>query len=162
MEWNPIGIIRTPFTQPAGTPIQSAFAAGAPGTVELFPEFADGLQDLGGFDRVWLLYCLDRAPAGRLRVIPFRDTVEHGVFATRSPCRPNPLGLSCVRLLAVEGRMLRIADVDMLDGTPLLDIKPYVPRFDAFPASRAGWFDTSGVQTTHADNRFASSPETPP
>ncbi len=91
-------------------------------------------------------------------MIPFRDTTERGVFATRAPCRPNAIGLSCVRLLSVAGNVLTIGGVDILDGTPLLDIKPYVPKFDAFPNSRAGWCDQSPPSArTHADDRFLGS-----
>jgi tRNA-Thr(GGU) m(6)t(6)A37 methyltransferase TsaA len=148
-----IRVIHTPFRQVKGAPIQPVFAPAAEGTVELLPEYADGLTDLAGFERVWLVYWLDRTGPARLRVIPFRDTIDHGIFATRAPCRPNPIGLSCVRLIAVAGNVLTVADVDMLDGTPLLDIKPYVPQFDAFPSVRAGWLDSS-QNNTHADGRF--------
>jgi tRNA-Thr(GGU) m(6)t(6)A37 methyltransferase TsaA len=150
----PIGIIHTPFVIPEGTPIQHIYANDAEGVVEVLAEYADGLSDLDGFERVWLLYLLDRAPAARLKVVPFRDSVLRGVFATRAPSRPNPIGLSAVRLLGIEGRNVRVADVDMLDGTPLLDIKPYIPRADSFPDSRAGWFDLSQSRQERADDRF--------
>jgi len=150
----PIGSIRSPFKGPAGTPIQPVFAGEAEGIVEVFPEYAEGLRDLDGFERIWLLYWLDRAPPARLRVVPFRDDVEHGLFATRVPCRPNPIGLSCVRLLRIERNLLTAAGVDILDGTPVLDIKPYVPQFDAFPQSRAGWLAKRGNNRTLADHRF--------
>lgn len=151
---HPIGIIHTPFKQVEGTPIQTVFAPETKGTIEIFPEFAAGLKDLDGFDRIWLIYHLHCSPPARLLVKPFRDDREHGVFATRAPCRPNPLGLSCVRLLSVQDHSLEIAGVDTVDGTPLLDIKPYVPLFDSHPASRAGWFDEQRVLRTHADGRF--------
>jgi len=138
MELRPIGIIRTPFEDVSGTPIQPAFANDAEGTVEVFPEFAEGLADLAGYERIWLVYWFDRAGCTRLRVIPFRDTRERGLFATRAPCRPNPIGLSCVRLVSLAESVLRVAGVDVLDKTPLLDIKPYVPEFDAYPVSRTG------------------------
>jgi len=151
-----IGIIRSPFKEPTGMPIQPVFAEGTEGFVEVLPQYADGLRDLDGFERLWLLYSFHRAPPGPLRVVPFRDTTERGVFATRVPCRPNAIGLSCVRLLSVAGNILTICGVDILDGTPLFDIKPYVPKFDAFPNSRAGWCDQSPPSTrTHADDRFA-------
>jgi len=110
-----IGVIHSPFLDVPGTPIQPPFAADTEGTVEVFPEFADGLSDLIGFDRIWLLYWFDRAGPARLRVVPFRDKVERGVFATRAPCRPNAIGLSCVRLLSVAGTILNVAGVDILD-----------------------------------------------
>lgn len=150
----PIGLIRSPFQEPAGTPIQPSYAAEAEGTVEVFPEYAEGLLDLDGFERIWLLYWLDRAPPPRLRVVPFRDKIPHGLFATRAPCRPNPIGLSCVRLLSVKGNLLTVAGVDILDGTSLLDIKPYAPQFDAFPQSRAGWLEEGRSNRTLADRRF--------
>jgi tRNA-Thr(GGU) m(6)t(6)A37 methyltransferase TsaA len=151
-----IGRIRTPFLQAQGAPIQPAYADGAEGTVWLEDRYATALADLDGFERLWLVYWMDRVPFDSFRpqVVPYRDTRERGLFATRSPCRPNPLGLSVVRLLGREGGSLRVADVDMLDNTPLLDIKPYVPAFDAHPTARAGWLDTQTVDRRIADNRF--------
>jgi len=150
----PIGLIHSPFRQQAGTPIQPVFAEGAQGTVELNPEYEEGLLDLIGFERIWLLYWLHCAPPARLRAVPYRDEVERGIFATRSPCRPNAIGVSCVRLLAVSGTILTVGDMDILDGTPLLDIKPYVPDFDSYPNAKAGWLDACRVDRTHADERF--------
>lgn len=149
-----IGRIRTPFTEAPGTPIQPAYAKGAEGEVVVDARFAAALEDVDGFERLWLVYLMDRVGPFRPRVVPYRDTTERGLFATRSPSRPNPIGLSVVRLLSREGRILRVADVDVLDGTPLLDLKPYVPEFDAFPSSRAGWFDASGSDRRVADGRF--------
>jgi len=151
-----IGWIRSPFKEPAGTPIQPAFSEATQGTVEVLAEYAEALSDLDGFERIWLLYWLDRAPVPRLRVVPFRDKVERGLFATRAPCRPNPIGLSCVRLLGVRDNLLTVGGVDILDGTPLLDIKPYVPEYDAFPHSRAGWLEDHSNSRTRADDRFGS------
>jgi tRNA-Thr(GGU) m(6)t(6)A37 methyltransferase TsaA len=116
--------------------------------------FAPALDDVEGFERVWLIYWMDRAAAFHPRVVPYRDTHERGLFATRAPSRPNLIGMSAVRLLAREGNVLRVADVDILDGTPLLDIKPYVPEFDAHPFSKAGWLDESAVDRRTADDRF--------
>ena len=149
-----IGRIRSPFREAAGTPIQPAYAEGVEGQVVLEEPFAEALDDLEGFERVWLVYWMDRAAPFRPRVVPYRDTREHGLFATRSPCRPNPIGLSVVRLLRREGRVLHVAGVDVLDGTPLIDLKPYVPEFDAHPASKAGWFEEAGADRRTADGRF--------
>jgi len=149
-----IGLIHSPFKTPAGTPIQAPLADETQGAVEVFPAYVDGLRDVDGFERIWLLYWLDRAPAPQLRVVPFRDEVQRGLFATRAPCRPNPIGLSCVRLIRIKGNLLTIMGVDVLDGTPLLDIKPYVPEFDAFPQSRAGWLQHGGNGRTVANDRF--------
>ncbi len=150
----PIGVIHSPFEQPRGTPIQSALADGAVGSVTVFEDFHEGLKDLEGFERIWLLYWFHCALEGRLLVTPFLDTEQRGVFATRSPARPNALGLSCVRLIRIEGNTLHVSDIDVIDGTPLLDIKPYVPRFDHFDVTRAGWFDRSGIARRVADDRF--------
>lgn len=149
-----IGLIRTPFREAAGTPIQPAYAEDAEGRLELDERFAPALDGLEGFERVWLIYWMDRAAAFQPRVVPYRDTVEHGLFATRSPCRPNPIGLSVVRVLGHNGSVINVKGVDMLDGTPLLDIKPYVPEFDAHPGSRAGWFENCGADRRVADGRF--------
>jgi tRNA (adenine37-N6)-methyltransferase len=152
---NPIGIVHSPFKNKVGMPIQPIFAEDIEGTVDVLPQYADGLRDLEGFERIWLIYWLHKAEPCRLRVVPFRDTTERGVFATRAPCRPTAIGLSCVRLLSFVDNVLRIGGVDILDGTPLLDIKPYVPKFDSFPESSAGWFDQSLPSArTHADSRF--------
>ena len=152
-----IGIIRTRFTSQEGTPIQASMADGETGTIELFPEYADGLLDIEGFSHLHLIYAFHGVGAGALRVKPYLDTVEHGIFATRAPKRPNPIGLSVVRLIAVRGNTFEIAGVDMLDGTPLLDIKPYIPSLDARDAGRIGWY-TDRLQregTVLADDRFA-------
>lgn len=149
-----IGRIRTPFGRASGTPIQPVYAKGAEGRVVVSKAFARALDDLDGFERLWLIYWLDRAGPFRSRVVPYRDTRERGLFATRAPCRPNPIGLSVVRLLRRDGRVLHFADADMLDRTPLVDIKPYLPEFDAHPSSRAGWYEASGIDRRVADARF--------
>jgi tRNA-Thr(GGU) m(6)t(6)A37 methyltransferase TsaA len=137
----PIGIIHSENRDAASTPIQAVCAAGTPGRVEVFEAYADGLLDVEGFSHLHLLYWLHRATPGPLRIVPYLEDVAHGVFATRSPCRPNPLGLSVVRLVERRGRVLLVEDVDILDGTPLLDIKPYVERFDGRQGTRCGWTD---------------------
>lgn len=149
-----IGVIRTPFGEAEGAPIQPAFARGAEGTVHLDADLEPALSGIEGFERIWLIYRFDRAGPFRPVVVPYRDVHPHGLFATRSPCRPSAIGLSAVRLLGREGSVLRVADVDVLDGTPLLDLKPYVPAFDAFPGSRAGWLDETGEDRRTADWRF--------
>jgi tRNA (adenine37-N6)-methyltransferase len=154
---NPIGTIHSPFRQATGTPAQGTMAPDAEGTVEVFADVVLGLSDLEGFERIWLLYWFDRATAAQLTVKPFLDAHEHGVFATRAPCRPNPIGLSCVRLIGIDGHRLRIKGVDVLDGTPLLDIKPYVPQFDSFDARRTGWLQHKAGHVVAADGRFERS-----
>ena len=111
-------------------------------------------DDLDGFERIWLLCWLDRASGFRAKVTPYLDSTSRGLFATRAPARPNPIGLSCVRLLAVEGNTLHVADLDILDGIPLLDIKPYVGRFDRFGVTRNGWLDTAEARKPQSDDRF--------
>lgn len=150
----PVGIIETPFHEPTGTPIQPSRANGARGRVRVEPHFWPGLQDLAGFERIWLIYWLHRQPGSVLVVTPFLDQQPRGVFATRAPVRPTPIGISAVRLIGIEEGVLEVADVDMVDGTPLLDIKPYVPEFDSYPASKAGWLDDSNSKSRLADERF--------
>ena len=126
--YQPIGVIHSPFSELVGMPVQSAGAAGVAGRIELLPDYAAGLRDIGGFSHLILLYHLHLTSGAALEVTPFLDDEPHGIFATRSPKRPNALGLSVVRLTGVGADWLDIADVDVVDGTPLLDIKPYVPR----------------------------------
>jgi tRNA-Thr(GGU) m(6)t(6)A37 methyltransferase TsaA len=153
-----IGRIHTPFPSALGTPIQPKWARGARGDVVVARRYAAALDDLEGFERVWLVYWMDRAGPYRARVVPYRDDRPHGLFATRSPSRPNPIGLSAVRLLGRTGNVLHVADLDVLDGTPLLDIKPYVPEWDAHPDSRSGWLETTRVTRDAADDRFHGAP----
>jgi tRNA-Thr(GGU) m(6)t(6)A37 methyltransferase TsaA len=156
VSFTPIGTIHSPFTELAGMPIQPAGAQGVRGTIMIDEKFRDGLRDLCGFSRIILIYHLHRAQGYTLDVIPFLDTVPHGLFATRAPRRPNPIGLSIVRLMAVNDCEMVIGDVDIVDGTPLLDIKPYVPEFDCFPEEKSGWFAGCGerVASMRADQRF--------
>jgi tRNA-Thr(GGU) m(6)t(6)A37 methyltransferase TsaA len=141
----PIGIIHTPFTSKEQTPIQSARSQAA-GQVEVFPEYEDGLQDLDGLSHIFLFYVFHVSQGYDLKVKPFLDDQLHGLFSTRYPRRPNPLGLSVVCLIARHGHVLDVEGVDMLDGTPLLDIKPYMPDFDVHPATRIGWYESRSIK----------------
>lgn len=156
IKYRPIGVIRSEFKVPEGTPIQPAAAKGAKGRVEVFPEYVEGLKDLEGFSHIILIYHLHLSKKAQLRVKPYMDDQLRGVFATRAPSRPNPIGLSVVRLIKVEGNVLHVQDVDIVDGTPLLDIKPYVPQFDARESVRIGWLEKriSRLPRTKDDGRF--------
>jgi len=156
IEFDPIGIIHTPFTKPEGMPIQPAGATGVKGTVEIFPEYQEGLKDLDGFSHIILLYHFHRSQGFSLQVVPYMDTRKRGLFATRSPKRPNPLGLSIVRLEKIENNILYVQNTDILDGTPLLDIKPYVPEFDSHVEIRTGWLEKARktVKDRKSDKRF--------
>lgn len=143
----PIGVIRSGHTDPARTPIQPAFAEGCSGRAELLPEFAEGLRDIEGFSHIYIIYHLHRAGEPRLVVTPYLDDTERGVFATRSPHRPNGIGLSVVRLVSREGSVLHLDGVDVLDGTPLLDVKPYVPAFEPHEGIRSGWQEGVSPET---------------
>ena len=135
----PIGIIHSPYTELAGMPIQASRSQ-AIGQVSVYPQFVDGLDDLEGFSHIFLLYVFHRSTGYNLKVTPFLDDQLRGLFATRYPARPNPIGISVVRLTARQGNTLEVEGVDMLDGTPLLDIKPYVPDFDVRTDTRNGWY----------------------
>ncbi|MBN2231856.1 MAG: tRNA (N6-threonylcarbamoyladenosine(37)-N6)-methyltransferase TrmO [Deltaproteobacteria bacterium] len=153
----PIGTIHTPFTDRHGMPIQPAGGRGIRGTVEVRSEYRAGLQDLDGFSHIVLLYHFHGSRGFQLQVVPFMDDRPHGVFATRAPRRPNPVGMSVVRLTGLDGGTLQVEDVDILDGTPLLDIKPFVPAFDVpETVARLGWLETvdKTVGGRQADDRF--------
>jgi tRNA (adenine37-N6)-methyltransferase len=147
ISYEPIGVIRTGHTDPKETPIQPVYAAGCEGRAEVFPEFAAGLRDLEGFSHIYLVYHMHKSGRSRLTVKPFLQDVERGVFATRAPCRPNPIGLSVVRLVRREGNILHLDAVDVLDGTPLLDLKPYTAKFDRLVPTRNGWQDEVDEET---------------
>ena len=158
--YQPIGIIHSTFSSLHGMPIQPTTETSAPGTVELFPEYAEGLQDLEGFSHIMLIYHFHCSNGFQLQVTPYLDTVKRGLFATRAPRRPNPIGLSVVRLTAIEGPLVRVANLDILDGTPLLDIKPYVPEYHTAEPVRTGWIANTdrAVRTALSDSRFSESP----
>ncbi len=155
--YHAIGHIRSPWRTPAGAPIQPAAAEDVRGSLEIEPDYALGLRDLEGFSHVIVLWHMHLVRGHDLTVVPFLDTEQHGIFATRSPRRPNPIAVSVYRLLEIDGTTIAISGVDAIDGTPIIDIKPYVPRFDAPAAERIGWFagrlDT--VATARADDRFS-------
>ena len=154
--YQPIGVVHSPFRDVEGVPIQPTAATGIRGSVEVLPELVEGLQDLDSFSHIVLLYHFHLVRESRLTVTPFLDSRPRGVFAPRAPTRPNPIGLSIVRLLNVEGNILHVENVDIVDGTPLLDIKPYVPEFDHHAAERTGWLEQARgqVQAQKADGRF--------
>ena len=156
IKFRPIGYIHTPFKELKGMPIQPAGAKGVQGRIVINPEYDEGLVDLEGFSHLILIYYLHKVEGYQLSVVPFLDDKPHGVFATRAPRRPNPVGLSVVKLTKIAGNSLDIEDVDILDGTPLLDIKPYIPEFDQPHVTRAGWFEGVGgkLDFTRADSRF--------
>ena len=146
--YQPIGFVRSPYTRRLDAPHQATVVAGtgtgnpAEATLELDPELAaEALRDLDGFERIWVIFAFHRSQGWAPMVRPPRGRLKRGVLATRSPHRPNAIGLSAVELVAIHGHTLHLRGVDFLDGTPVLDIKPYVPYADAFPLSRAGWID---------------------
>ena len=156
IKYQPIGFIHSPFTDLENMPIQPAGKASGPGTVDILPEFSEGLKDVDGFSHVILIYHLHKVRRYQLTVTPFLDQQPRGIFATRAPTRPNPVGISVVKLLKIEGNRLYVDEVDILDGTPLIDLKPYVPEFDVRSDARAGWLEKArgNVRTTVSDDRF--------
>lgn len=154
--YKPIGVIHSPFKEPKGTPIQPAGAKGMDGKVEVFAEYVEGLRDIDGFSHIILIYHFHLSKGASLTAKPFMDSEARGVFAVRAPSRPNPIGISVVRLVSVVKNTLHIQDVDIVDGTPLLDIKPYVPRFDVREVERIGWLEENihKVATSKDDGRF--------
>jgi len=153
-----IGVVRSPHTDPSKTPIQPVFAQEVKGTVILDPEYTDGLADLDGFSHIYLFFVFHRAKGTKLTVRPFLEKNTHGVFATRAPCRPNKLGFSVVRLISIEDNVLHVEDVDILDGTPIVDIKPFIARFDTRENAISGWQDgiPDDVAALHGRRGFPS------
>lgn len=158
--YKPIGYFQTPHKCIKGMPIQPSGAHGCKGTLHVLPEFREGLKDIEGFSHLIILYHLHEICGQELTVLPFLDTTPHGIFATRSPRRPNPLGLSVMTLCEATPEALILDNVDVLDGTPVIDIKPYVPDFDIWPADRVGWFEgkSANAATHRSDERFAACP----
>jgi tRNA (adenine37-N6)-methyltransferase len=152
----PIGTIHTPFENLEGMPIQPSGAADVMGTIVINKEYEPGLKDIEGFSHLILLYQFHRSKGFDLLVKPFLDDQKRGLFATRAPRRPNPIGLSIVRLIERKDNVLSIKDIDVLSGTPLLDIKPYVPAFDVKKVTRTGWLEDKQekAKTLKSDNRF--------
>ena len=151
-----IGTIRSPFNRIEDMPIQPAGAGDTRGTVEVGNAYAEGLKDLSGFSHIYLLYLFHKAGRMSLTVTPFMDPAEKGVYATRSPLRPNHIGISIVRLVSLQENILTIEGVDVLDNTPLIDIKPYIENFDRVEDSTSGWMtaDREEVAKTRSDGRF--------
>lgn len=151
-----IGTIHTPFKKVKGMPIQSTGSKGTKGTVALKKGFVKGLHDLDKFSHIYLIYHFHKSKGFDLNVIPFLDNKPHGVFATRAPKRPNSIGISIVKLISIKDNLIEIENVDMLDGTPLLDIKPYVSHFDILNIEKNGWIDdiTGYPHETTSDDRF--------
>jgi tRNA-Thr(GGU) m(6)t(6)A37 methyltransferase TsaA len=157
IQYHPIGIIRTPHQKTEGTPIQATGAKGIAGRIEIFPEYTAGLADLAGFSHIYILYHFHLSKKFSLKIKPFLDDQKRGLFATRAPSRPNPIGLSVVRLISITESNLEIQDVDVVDRTPLLDIKPYVPDFDIRKVDRFGWIEkkTGEIENVVDDGRFS-------
>ncbi|PNX53542.1 MAG: tRNA (N6-threonylcarbamoyladenosine(37)-N6)-methyltransferase TrmO [Thermoplasmata archaeon M9B2D] len=156
IRYKPIGTIHSPFKEQRGTPIQPISGKGTKATVEVFPEYAKGLQDIEGFSHIILLYHFHLSKTISLVSIPFMDDAPHGIFAIRSPNRPNPIGISIVRLINRNKNILHVEDLDIVDGTPLLDIKPYVPEFDTREVRKIGWLtkNIDKVPVANDDGRF--------
>lgn len=151
-----IGTIHTPFSNLENMPIQPKGAIDVSGHIELLPEYAAGLQDLDGFSHIYLIYQFHKATRTELTVTPFMDTTKRGVYSTRSPIRPNHIGLSLVQFISVEENIVNIKGVDILNGTPLLDIKPFIPAFDQVKGAKSGWMTKpeTEVASRRSDNRF--------
>ncbi|MGE4298557.1 MAG: tRNA (N6-threonylcarbamoyladenosine(37)-N6)-methyltransferase TrmO [Desulfovibrionaceae bacterium] len=154
--FTPIGYFDTPHKDVQGMPIQPSGARGIKGSIAILPEYWPAFADLDGFSHVIVLYHFHEVRGFDMTVTPFLDNAAHGLFATRTPKRPNPIGLSVMRLLAVRDGVLELENVDVLHGTPVLDVKPYVPDFDVWPADRIGWMagKSSNVASHRSDGRF--------
>lgn len=156
----PIGFVRSPFHEKVEAPRQAVADGGrdVEGRIEMLPEHEHALDDLEGFDRIWVIFWFHEAKGARAKVLPPRSDRKRGLFATRSPNRPNPIGMSAVRLVRVDGLVLHVRDLDLIDGTPVLDIKPYVPYADAFPDAKTGWLTAADPRPSW-DVRFTPEAE---
>jgi len=154
--YHPIGVIHSPFPDQEGMPIQPAGAQGTPGWIEINDDYQEGIRDLEGFSHIILLYHFHLSDGYDLEVKPFLDKAKRGLFATRAPRRPNSIGLSVVKLVGIEGKVIKVENIDIVDGTPLLDIKPYVPAFDAIADATSGWVKgkEERIGNIRADDRF--------
>lgn len=163
VRYKPIGVVHSPFKEPQNVPIQAVAANGITGTVELFPKYVSGLKDLEGFSHIILICHFHLSRPYSLLVKPYLDENLRGLFSTRAPSRPNPIGLSIVRLTKVEDNILHIKDVDLIDGTPLLDIKPYIPKFDQRKTVKIGWLKNkiNRLPIISDDGRFAHGKQSP-
>jgi tRNA-Thr(GGU) m(6)t(6)A37 methyltransferase TsaA len=153
VRYHPIGYIFSDHQDPKKVPIQPVFASGCTGRVEVFPQYEEGLADLDGFSHIHLIYHFHRARPYQAKVVPFLGDTEKGLFATRAPHRPNPIGLSLVKLIGREGNILYVDELDVLNSTPLLDIKPYITRFDYREKTRSGWQDSIDDKTAQLKGR---------
>ncbi len=156
IRYTPIGIIHSSFAEPEGVPIQGAVEGNAEAVAEIFPEFAEGLADLDGFSHAILIYHFHKARKHKLKVIPYLDSEQRGVFATRAPSRPNGIGLTTVKIIKIVENKIYFRNADMVDGTPLLDIKPYIPDVDSHRVHKIGWLEgrVYRMETTKDDSRF--------
>jgi tRNA-Thr(GGU) m(6)t(6)A37 methyltransferase TsaA len=156
VSYKPIGVIHSSFHNLEGMPIQPSSTLSGLGSIELYPEFVDGLKDLSGFSHIYLLYHFHKMHQPKLLVTPFLDTEPHGIFATRAPSRPNPIGISLVKIVSIKDNVIHIDHIDILDETPLLDIKPYVPEFEQVDTVRIGWLEKARGQINNqkSDKRF--------
>jgi tRNA-Thr(GGU) m(6)t(6)A37 methyltransferase TsaA len=149
MQFEPVGVVRSPYRTKREAPIQPRFSE-EEALIEIFGEFAEGLKDIEGFSHIWVLFHFHESEGFDLCTKPYLDDEERGVFACRSPRRPNPIGMSLVKLVGREGNMLRIKGLDMIDGTPVIDIKPYVDFFDEDEEIRIGWLEGKAEKAKQA------------
>jgi len=159
LAFRPIGYVRSSYTDPKKTPVQPVYTDGTQARVEVLPEYEAGLRDLEHFSHIYLIYHFHRARPTQLTLKPYLEDTEHGIFATRAPHRPNPIGFSLVRLVERQDNILIVEDVDILDGTPLLDIKPFIPRFDYRENVRAGWQEQVGEEAAQTRGRRLNGPD---